>query len=367
MRDKIVYDAVVAAIKAKNASRAILKMIGRGLPEVPDTLIKPLAFACKALVHDNPIIDALIAAGADVDEISTCCSRPECLGRMTPLSAAAAGGNYALVVKLLQTGANAEPVTASNGFQINPLCFADCPDVVDILLDHGADPNAYLGTTHPSILAAPPLAWLAQCEQSTLQAQCVRLLVERGANIELQDHGGHAPLMNACAEDNLSLAQALIQCGANVDARSGRHFTTLSLVLVHIEEHGGLSMLRLLLDNGASLQCPDEWPWDTYIEYLDEQFDPSDNVAAAKACLQEYHRERLAPLAIVPSDSPIVPSEVTCAICHDHIKNPCRLENCVHTFCTACVQQQWASHMAAKDKCALCRQPFSKVFVSRNE
>ena len=112
MRDKIVYDAVVAAIKAKNASRAILKMIGRGLPEVPDTLIKPLAFACKALVHDNPIIDALIAAGADVDEISTCCSRPECLGRMTPLSAAAAGGNYALVVKLLQTGAKESAVCA---------------------------------------------------------------------------------------------------------------------------------------------------------------------------------------------------------------------------------------------------------------
>ena len=75
-RDKSIYGVIMEAIEAGKASPAVCNMIARGLPEVPSVFRKPLYFACSR--HSPQIADALIAAGAVVNEISRC--QEFCLG-----------------------------------------------------------------------------------------------------------------------------------------------------------------------------------------------------------------------------------------------------------------------------------------------
>lgn len=120
-------------------------------------------------------------------------------------------------------------------------------DVAEILLKHGADPNAryFLGSEINLI--------------SPLNTKFLGLLLKYGADPNSKDRTGLTPLMKACRHpQGLMPAQILIKYGADVnemtperhDNRTVLHYAVLS---------GNMDTVKLLLKNGAAVKFSSDY------------------------------------------------------------------------------------------------------------
>lgn len=103
--------------------------------------------------------------------------------------------------------------------------------VVKLLLDHGAEINVknYLGSV-PLVKAASNGNWLNYFRRSVIlkwlgyvcseHTGVVKLLLERGADVNAKGNGGMTPLYIAARNGNKELVQFLIERGANVTTRN---------------------------------------------------------------------------------------------------------------------------------------------------
>jgi ankyrin repeat protein len=132
---------------------------------------------------------------------------------MTPLTAASKQGDVALINKLLNEGAKVD------------------------------EPNS-------GKWSATPLYWsLFDCK-----FEAAELLLKKGANVNLTDSFGSAPLyMAVCCEDaDLSLIEHLIQKGADINYRNTSDgFTSLH----HAISCGSDDVARLLIEKGANVNA----------------------------------------------------------------------------------------------------------------
>jgi len=107
-----------------------------------------------------------------------------------------------------------------------------------MLLDAGADVNAV------NDFNATALLWCAR------DAAKARLLIEHGANVNIQSKQGRTPLMLAALRDGGSdIVALLLAKGADVKAKDNRGDTALGLAA----ETGDAAIMRLLLDKGADV------------------------------------------------------------------------------------------------------------------
>jgi ankyrin repeat protein len=82
----------------------------------------------------------------------------------------------------------------------------------------------------------------------------VRLLLERGANIEAGDYRMRTPLMVAATKGYASTMQLLLDKGAKLGTTDRRGFTALHYAV----RENQYDATRLLLDKGADLESRDE-------------------------------------------------------------------------------------------------------------
>ncbi|XP_032516332.2 protein TANC2 isoform X2 [Danaus plexippus] len=153
-----------------------------------------LTAACST--GNAAIADALLIRGATPYSLNA--------RQMSPLALAAKNGRTALVLRLLDSGAD---VMGSSG-KI-PLILAAAEghsDVVEMLLGHGADPNAVDGD------GISALGW------ASLRSRIptVVMLLDKGANIEQADSSGRTPLGLACGGP-AELAELLLERGASLE------------------------------------------------------------------------------------------------------------------------------------------------------
>ncbi len=133
-------------------------------------------------------------------------------GGITPLSEAAYAGDEGVVRMLIERGADVKIA----GFL--PLSFAlqaNCAKCVDILIK-SADQDV-LNTT--MLFVAPPLG----------DAHAVKMLLDRGADVNAKDPKGHTILMLAASSDALPVeaVKTLIDRGADVNAKTAQGETAL--------------------------------------------------------------------------------------------------------------------------------------------
>jgi hypothetical protein len=121
-----------------------------------------------------------------------------------------------------------------------PLCRTENPDVIELLLSLGADPNAPCDDERAPLI----VALTSQTPLSTIQA-----LLHAGANPNTADGFGMTPLMHASKNSDIEIVKALLAAGADVNAADKLGTTALHAarkrppILALLRQSGGTSSL----------------------------------------------------------------------------------------------------------------------------
>jgi ankyrin repeat protein len=117
--------------------------------------------------------------------------------------------------------------------------------MVECLLRLGADPDAQDGGGHT------PLYSLANGREASNGGDVVRALARNGAKVNANDGVKHCtPLHMAARRGNLRIAEALLDCGADIDARDSLGDTPLRRSV----NCNKIQVASLLLARGADLR-----------------------------------------------------------------------------------------------------------------
>ena len=164
----------------------------------------------------------------------------------TPLMMASSNGHRDVVQCLLDNGANVNLRASNND---TSLCYAARSrhkDVVRVLLEHSADVNA-MGATGTAIHNALVEYYLPRRAKGGL-LPVVQLLLGHGANPNAQDiYHGETPLHQVARpglESGLDLARVLLDHGADVDVKDNNGQTPLQMAL----KYGEVEIAQLLSD-----------------------------------------------------------------------------------------------------------------------
>jgi ankyrin repeat protein len=118
--------------------------------------------------------------------------------------------------------------------------------MVQLLLDHGPDPNQALPGGETPLMTA----------SRTGKAAAVHALLAKGAQVDAKETRGQTAIVWAATEGNVEAARELIKAGADFKIRLRSGMTPLLLAV----REGKLEMARLLLQSGAdvndTLQIP---------------------------------------------------------------------------------------------------------------
>ena len=117
-------------------------------------------------------------------------------------------------------------------------------DTVKTLLERGADVNFtdFIGRT--------PLMEAAQSGHENV----VKLLLEKGANVNSKDKFGQSSLSLAAEKGHQGVVRLLLEKGADIDSKDVNKRTPLLLAAVR----GYPDVVRMLLDGGADFDSPDD-------------------------------------------------------------------------------------------------------------
>jgi ankyrin repeat protein len=157
----------------------------------------------------------------------------------SPLLEASLAGDVEIMQALLDSGAGLKDI---GGFALANAAGADCTKCVDLLVARNMDAMQYtIALQQVAVLDNPNL---------------IRLMLEHGADVNAPDPTGRTALMYAAVSDLLPAEQIkmLIEKGANVNAKS-RHAQsgdTDRTVLDLAKFHGNTAVVDVLLKSGAT-------------------------------------------------------------------------------------------------------------------
>jgi len=193
-------------------------------------------FLIAAIRADQPeIIRVLLTHGANPNlrEITGVDARNKSLLGDTPLAAAVNIDSIESVRLLIQHGVR----LAANS---NVLHSSPSIEMIRFLLDHGAviDGRDDNGATY-----------LHTAVNNEEIEEIARLLIERGANVNVPDKDGVTPLFRVAS---IKIARLLIERGANVNAADREGLTPLHMAVL---EGLGIDLAKLLVMRGAEVNA----------------------------------------------------------------------------------------------------------------
>lgn len=211
-------------------------LLAKGAAANQPTRYKTALMYAASKGYDD-VITLLLAKGAEVNASTD---------EGNALMEAVTGGHAETMKLLLAAGADVKAVRR-NGEQVlmiaarqrsyrNPSTDPN-PEIVQLLLDHDADPNAKGEWGETPLMFANTAAK-------------VKLLAAKGADLEAKDKEGKSALMKAAARGDVGVVGALVESGANVNAvdSDGSNALLYSLDsenLAHGDERATLPVRRL--------------------------------------------------------------------------------------------------------------------------
>jgi ankyrin repeat protein len=167
---------------------------------------------------------------------------------------AAQNGSAAMIARLLDAGDDANAVLTGEGETVLMLtAYTGSPDAVKLLLDRGADVNGQ------QIRGQTALMWAAEQGHTAV----VRLLVARGADTKLasaastkperRPAGGMTALLFSARQGHVDATRALVEGGADVNQVGADGTSPLLIAVVN----GHYELASLLLEHGANASAQD--------------------------------------------------------------------------------------------------------------
>jgi ankyrin repeat protein len=233
--------------------------------------VTPLYLAC--LSGNSQMIERLVKGGADVNA-------PGIEGE-TPLMTASRTGDVASVRVLLAHGADANARETWRGQ--TALMYAageGHPDVIRELIDHGAAVNDRDATVkwERQTTAEPREKWLPTGSLTPLTfaarqncVECVRVLLEKGADINATDPDGISAAVTAIINGHYDVAALLVEKGINVNLADATGRTALYAAVdfntmpqdnrpsppnVIDNKVSALDLIQMLVAKGANVNVP---------------------------------------------------------------------------------------------------------------
>ncbi len=152
---------------------------------------------------------------------------------------ASATGQHTRVAEILDKEPKLVEAFSPDGFSALGLAaFFGHPEVMKVLLNHGADPN--LPASNP--MQTTPLHSAVANRGPATALKMTRELLARGAKVNVSQAGGWTPLHQAAAHGQEPLIRLLIAHGAERNAQSDDGRTPLAMA----EERGHKAVLALL-------------------------------------------------------------------------------------------------------------------------
>ena len=178
----------------------------------------------RSLIIGNPdLIDILVKAGADVD------GDPE----HPLLSAAVSNGNEECIRRLLANGADPNKANTSNQLPLMRAAINGNPDIVDILVEAGADVNG-----NPEDPSTTPLIETVSNGNNEYE-ECVRHLLANGADPNISNSADQTALMPAVMNGYFNCVDILVQAEADVNLKDRWGRTALLCCLIAAGEVRG--------------------------------------------------------------------------------------------------------------------------------
>lgn len=197
------------------------------------------ALCAASKTGQDEIIRILLENGAEIN------TRVDCGGFTTALGAASYYGHEQTVRLLLENGADA---TA----QIDALYAASWQghrEVILLLLEKGTDLDARNKSINRALEKVVRAADTNTNVEDIRRVECVRVLLERGANVNYLVTEGESLLVLASSKGRKRVVRMLLEKGAKVNARS-RTFNN-STALQVASAQGNKEIVQMLLDYGA--------------------------------------------------------------------------------------------------------------------
>ncbi|MEA5592963.1 ankyrin repeat domain-containing protein [Rivularia sp. UHCC 0363] len=146
----------------------------------------------------------------------------------------------AKVEQLLAAGADANAITECGKSALMLAAMYGHKSVMEALLDAGADPN--LGSEEEFEEGTTALMCIASSFFASNRAEVIKLLVNRGADVNARNDNGETAMIVAC--NNADSVKALIEAGADVNLQDNEGNTVMMLA--------DWSVQQLLRQAGAS-------------------------------------------------------------------------------------------------------------------
>ncbi|CBN58107.1 hypothetical protein OSCI_3620030 [Kamptonema sp. PCC 6506] len=127
-------------------------------------------------------------------------------------------GNLKKVQNLIASGADVNSIGSCNRTAMSLAIQMGQIPIIQALLDAGANPNLP-DETDEGLADNSPLMEAVSTFFATNRPEMVRLLIQRGANVNQQDSQGQTALMHALGYSDIGAIEALIEAGADLNIR----------------------------------------------------------------------------------------------------------------------------------------------------